>query len=162
MLRPAPSVFVGILGIVDWEARATATACAGLPVEMAGTLPWAVSEVSGCFIESGGEYTPSWGASCEIVMDTNASGLHGELGLRRMNDDCDDANDSANELKDNIIYGGVVSCRLGVDYVAGNNGFNAGPAHDGMRIRLDTEGACDAPNDGNDFEEFEEVFTPLS
>ena len=163
VLRPAPSVFVGILGIVDWEATATATACAGLPIETAGTMPWAVSEVSGCFTESGGEYTPNWGASCQIVMDSSASGLHGELGLGRgSNDGCDSGNGAANGLKDNIIYGGVVNCRLDVDYVQGNNGFNAGPAHTGIETRLSTEGACDDSNDGNDFEDFEEVFTPLS
>ncbi len=160
--RPAPSVFVGLLGITDWEATATATACTGVPIETSNFMPWAVSEVSDCFTASSTSYVPNWGTPCAIVLDSNVTGLHGELGLdRRLNAACDDGNGSANVLETNIVYGGIVSCRIDVDSVEANPGHNTGPAHDGLETRLLADGSgCDV--DGNFTDDFDEVFIPIS
>ena len=159
--RPAPSMFVRVIGLTDWEATATATACSGVPIEAGNFLPWAVSRVSDCFNEVGGVYVPVWGATCDIVIDSNVTGLHGELGLdRNVGAACDDGNGSANVLEDNIVYGGIANCTINVDSVVGNPGHNAGPAHDGLETRLSADGACDTDGDYSD--DFDEVFIPIS
>lgn len=159
--RPAPSMFVRALGLADWEATATATACSGVPIETGNFLPWAVSRVSDCFEEVDGVYIPLWGATCDIVVDANVTGLHGELGFdRNAGADCNDGNSSASVLEDNIVYGGIVHCMINVDSVVGNAGHNVGPAHDGVETRLTADGACDT--DGDYTDDFEEVFIPLS
>jgi Flp pilus assembly protein TadG len=158
--RPAPSMFVRVLGLTDWEATATATACSGVPIEASGFMPWAVSRVSSCFSLVDGRYVPQWGATCDIVIDANVTGLHGELGLdRNTGAACDDGNGSARVLEDNILYGGIANCTINVDSVEANPGHNVGPAHDGLETRLTADGACDSNSNSTD--DFDEVFIPV-
>jgi Flp pilus assembly protein TadG len=164
--RPAPSMFVRVLGLTNWEATATATACTGVPIEASGFMPWAVSEVSSCFQEQGTNadgsprYVPIWEATCDIVIDSNVTGLHGELGLdRNLGAACDDGNGSASVLEDNIVYGGIANCTIDVDSVEANAGHNTGPAHDGLETRLSADGGCDL--DGNYTDDFDEIFLQI-
>ena len=147
--RPAPTMLVGLLGITNWDATATATACTGRAQTLTGGfLPWAVSEVdTSCFAEGGSDYTPEYGGICDMVIDTNANGLHGELGLSRATGaECDEGNGSASVLEQNIIYGAESTCSSDANalpadgYVKGNPGHNVGKAKSAVEERLSTEG----------------------
>ncbi len=136
--REPASFAVGLLNLDSWNASATAIACAGRPSDMIGMLPFAISESSTCF--SGG--APKLGEFCDIVVDTSASGLIGELGIAP-NGACADGNSSANVLKANIINGANVKCAVG-DSIQGNSGHNVGKTKSGIETRIAGEGLCDA------------------
>lgn len=144
--------FMSILGPTDdWRVRTTATACAGLPVEMSGMMPFAISRTGSCFKPSGGDYVPRYGERCDVVMASNTTGLVSELGLSTSGA-CDSGNSSANVLEQNIVNGATVSCRIG-DTVKANSGHNVGKTYDGIRTRLTSaaQGRCDASYTGTNF-----------
>lgn len=141
--REANSFLVGYLGITDWEASASAIACAGRPSTMIGLLPFALSESGACFIDGpGGTRVPRLGEYCNLVIDSNEQGLSGELGIST-NTSCDDGNSSASVLEDNIINGTQVYCSVG-ESVQGNNGHNVGKTKSGIETRVAGEGSCEA------------------
>lgn len=141
--------FVG--GPDDWTVNTSATACAGLPVEMSGMMPFAISRSGSCFEPSDGNYVPRYGERCDVVMASNTTGLVSELGLSTSGA-CDSGNSSANVLEQNIVNGATVSCRIG-DTVKANSGHNVGKTYDGIRTRLTSaaEGRCDASYTGTNF-----------
>ena len=141
LVRPPDTLFVDNIGVTDWNTKTDALACAGRPNEMTGFLPFALSETSPCFHTEGGEYVPNLGEMCDIEIDTNSTGLSGQLGLDP-GGDCWDGNPSASVLKDNIINGAQVTCTIG-DSVQGGPGHSVGPTKDGIETRLAAEGACE-------------------
>jgi Flp pilus assembly protein TadG len=140
--RDPETVLIGMLGLSDWRSTATATACAGRPIEIAGFLPFALSETSSCFRDEDGERVPNFGEFCNIVVDSNAQGLVGELGIEPFSV-CEAGNSSASVLETNIIDGTMTFCRVG-DSVQGNAGHNVGKTHSGIEERIAGEGICDA------------------
>ena len=138
-----PNTFlVGMLGVSEWRSTATATACAGRPIEIVGFLPFALSESSACFSDEDGARVPTFGEFCNIVIDSNAQGLAGELGIEPYAV-CAAGNGSASVLESNIINGTQTFCRVG-DSVQGNAGHNVGKTHSGIEKRIASEGICDA------------------
>jgi hypothetical protein len=141
--RDPVTFLIGFLGPDRWRTSASATACAGRPIDMLGFLPFALSESSACFeTNSEGERVPLGGQFCNLVIDSNSQGLSGELGIEPLSI-CNDGNSSASVLYDNIVSGTQTRCTLG-DTVQGNNGHNVGQTQSGIRDRIATEGACDA------------------
>ncbi len=139
--RDPATFLVSMLSLANWRSTATATACAGRPVELIGFLPFALSESGACF-EDGADGTrqPRLGEFCNIVIDTNEQGLLGELGIAP-NSFCADGNSSANVLETNIINGTQTFCRVG-DSVQGNPGHNVGKTRSGIEGRIAQQGAC--------------------
>ena len=137
--RDPATFLVSMLSLANWRSTATATACAGRPVELIGFLPFALSESGACF-EDGADGTrqPRLGEFCNIVIDTNEQGLLGELGIAP-NSFCVDGNSSANVLETNIINGTQTFCRVG-DSVQGNPGHNVGKTRSGIEGRIAQQG----------------------
>lgn len=141
--REPATFLVGFLGVETWRTSASATACAGRPIDLIGFLPFALSESSSCFeTNSDGDRVPLLGQFCNLVIDSNSQGLAGELGIEPFSI-CNDGNSSANTLNENIENGTQTRCTIG-DTVHGNNGHNVGQTRDGIRDRIADEGACDA------------------
>lgn len=148
--RDPTTFLLGFIDVDRWRTTATATACAGRPVDMIGFLPFALSESSACFeTNAEGERVPMLGQFCNLVIDSNSQGLAGELGIEAFSI-CNDGNSSASVLYDNIINGTQTRCTLG-DTVQGNNGHNVGQTQAGIRDRIASEGACDANFPSGDF-----------
>ncbi len=141
--RQPATVLIGFLNVGAWQTSATATACAGRPIDMIGFLPFALSESSDCFeTNAEGDRVPLLGQFCNLVIDTNEQGLAGELGIEPFSV-CNEGNSAASVLNENIENGTQTRCTVG-DTVLGNNGHNVGKTRDGLRDRIATEGACDA------------------
>lgn len=134
-----------ITPVTDWTVKTAAIACAGRPIDMLGVVPFALSETSDCFTGPADNRVPRLGEYCDIVIDSNASGLSGELGIAQAGD-CEDGNGSADVLEENIIEGAHVPCIVGQS-VQGNAGHNVGKTKSGMEERIAGEGACDANPD---------------
>ena len=140
------SFFITLFGIVDWNVSATATACAGRPIELSGFLPFALSQSSDCFqdaVDGNGNpiRVPRLGERCDIDIDTNTTGNAGELSFEPDSSDCVPQSSSANDLKDNIIDGVTTKCQIG-DIIGANTGHNVGPTKTGIQDRLLTDGMC--------------------
>ncbi len=145
--RDPATFLVGMLPIANWQTTATATACAGRPVELIGFLPFALSESGACFEDGpNGTRQPRLGEFCNIVIDTNTQGLLGELGITP-NSVCADGNSSAKVLEENIINGTNTFCRVG-DSVQGNPGHNVGKTRSGLEARIASQGACNLSYSG--------------
>ncbi len=150
--RTPLAFFTTLWGIVDWDVSASATACAGRPIDHAGFLPFALSQQSSCFVDNGADaeprYTPRLGERCDIDIDTNSTGLAGELGIAPDAESCDDGNSSAAVLEENIVGGVQVTCSLG-DTVIANAGHNVGKTISGIRARLAADPPATYPPDGS-------------
>lgn len=140
--RPVASVFGSALGL---RAGATATACAGVPVEHYGIFPLVVSReglIGTCFDSTG---NPVPGADCKVRVE-NTSGLVGALTVEydpAGDVDCTSTGSGASDLESNLEFGVQGWCRVG-QQVTAKTGETLNKTFDGMKARLSHEGSCDA------------------
>lgn len=144
--RDAPTFLAGALGL-DLESGATATACAGVPVEHFGIFPLVVSVqglVGTCFDSN---QKPIPGADCKIRVDGSQQGLVGELSIPYPDNggtvNCSDSGSGADDLSNNLIHGIQAWCGVGNE-VHAKPGQNINKTFDGVKGRLALEGSCDA------------------
>ena len=144
IVREAGSVFLGFVpGVTDWDVNATALACAGRPVEAYGFLPFAISELSGCFeLNGSGGYQPRIGHRCAVQSSQSSSGSNGQLGFPGNATSCVGGNSSGAVIRGYVANGVSVTCTIG-DIVAANQGNNVGAIRQGLADRFSSEGACE-------------------
>ena len=140
LVRPPNAFFLGFVDrvtpVTDWNIHATATACAGRPVEMTGMLPFAISEVNDdCFTGPDSAREPRLGEACELVVDTSYQGSVGFLSIDANGDGCEDAGSGANELGTNVLVGIRVNCAVG-DLVSSKQGASVGQILTGIQDRM--------------------------
>jgi len=145
--RDPPVFLAGALGL-DLRSGATATACAGVPIEHFGIFPLVVSSqglIGTCFDNT---IQPIPGADCQIRVDSSSGGLVGELSVEFPNGEdevvnCTDSGSGANDLNNNLIHGIQAWCAAG-QAVSAKPGQNIGQTFNGIKGRLALEGSCDA------------------
>ncbi len=144
--REPASFFLGALALfglddaADPEVRTRGLACAGVPVEFFGFLPFTVQQTGECFTwtdenadgikDDEDTYTPKLGELCEMQIADNVSGAVGQLGFDESGD-CQDGNSGAAEFADQVSDGVQTACLLGDD-VASNQGNNVGAVRRGL------------------------------
>jgi len=144
--RDAPTFLAGAFGL-DLRSGASATACAGVPIEYFGIFPLVVAAqglLGTCF---GLDGLPIPGADCEVRVDGSENGLVGELSIAYPGDEgtvpCSDSGAGASDLEQNYIHGIQAWCAVG-DEVSAKPGQNIQKTFDGIKGRLALEGSCDA------------------
>lgn len=142
-----PPVFLADALGVDLRSGATATACAGVPIEHFGIFPLVVSQqgLLGTCFDSNARPIP--GADCEVRVDDSNGGLVGELSVEFPDGEnevvaCTDSGSGANDLNNNLIHGIQAWCAAG-QAVSAKPGQNIGKTFGGIRDRLALEGSCD-------------------
>lgn len=141
--RDTPEFVANALN-VDMRAHASATACAGTPIEHHGIFPMVVSKqgLLGTCFDASGNAIP--GGDCKIRVE-NSSGLVGALSVAYDPDnpvDCTDAGSGANDLENNLEFGINAWCTVG-EQVWAKTGETLNKTFDGVKARLSHEGACD-------------------
>ena len=136
--REPLSFFISLVSVVDWEASASAVACAGAPLSVTGFLPFALSQTSDCFeLDAEGNYQERVGERCDIVVDQNEQGLAGLLGVARdAGSQCEDGNSSGAVLGENIVEGASTTCTVDESSIQGATGFTLGPLRSSLAERL--------------------------
>jgi len=145
--RDPPVFLADALGL-DLRSGATATACAGVPIEHFGIFPLVVSSqglLGTCFDDTA---HPIPGADCEVRVDDSNGGLVGELSVTFPEGEdevvaCTDSGSGANDLNNNLIHGIQAWCAAG-DAVSAKPGQNVNQTFNGIKGRLALEGSCDA------------------
>lgn len=145
--RDAPTFLAGALGL-DLRSGASATACAGVPIEYFGIFPLVVSAqgLLGTCFSSGGQPIP--GSDCRLRVADSSQGLVGELSIDHPSNpnetvNCSESGSGASDLNLNLIHGVQAWCSVGA-IVHAKPGQNINQTFNGIKGRLALDGACDA------------------